>query len=811
MLLVASAALAHEPELPSGTTAPVLIEKAEPEYPRAAIDAGVGGTVGLELTIGEDGNIAAIKIVKPAGFGLDEAAVAAARRFRFRPATHDGKPVASMVLFDQNFVIRPHLTGEKVATPEPPAPSPVPSYESVVVGRGPMSAASSSTIRNLDFDLRPKNSPNDILQVVPGLVTAQHQGGGKADQLFLRGFDADHGTDVGIFVDGVPVNLPSHAHGQGYADLHWLIPEIIERIDVEKGPYDVRNGDFSTAGAVNFETKKIVDESSVSFSFGGFPTLGCDGGASQCKLVAQERFVGIAAPRLNVKLHPWVAVEIARDQGPFTHAEGLTRYNVFGKLDWDVTPSTSVGLLVEAYGSGWNSSGQIPAREVNAGRLGRFDAVDPTEGGQSERQMVTLYVHHRDPANEFDATVYVTRYRLALWNDFTFFVNDPVNGDEIEQDDARVYAGANLAYHRHTRWRSISFRTTAGAQLRWDGTHVDLWNDAGRVRLSRRLDPSGFMLGNDDDIAQLNLAAYLEEDVVWTRWLRTIAGLRADYFGFDVSDQTAPANSGARQKTLLSPKASIVLTPLRAFDLYLNFGMGFHTNDARIEVTSSSSVPRFYGGEVGARYSFRRYFSAAAAFWASYLESETVFSGDDAAFIPSQATTRYGFDLELRAQPLSWLYVDFDLAQAKATTASGGELALAPKLYLTGGVTAKWRGLRAGLRFRYLGARPAFDTDSAEYRTAVNRDAADWFVMDLYGAYRWRWLEAGFTIQNLTNADWREAQVGNHSCTHDEVYNPANASYAVCGVTVAARTGVADVHFTPGVPFDLQLTLRAYF
>src|SRR6185436_6073455 len=174
-LCLAAGAQAHEPELPTGTTAPVLLEKAEPDYPRAALEAGVGGTVGMELTVGEDGAVAEAKLVKPAGFGLDEAALAAARRFRFRPATHDGKPIASTVLFDQNFVLRPHLSAEKTAEPPTPAPSPAPAYESVVVGRGPMSAASSSTIRNLDFDLRPKSSPNDLLQVVPGLLTAQHQ------------------------------------------------------------------------------------------------------------------------------------------------------------------------------------------------------------------------------------------------------------------------------------------------------------------------------------------------------------------------------------------------------------------------------------------------------------------------------------------------------------------------------------------------------------------------------------------------------------------------------------------------------------
>jgi TonB family protein len=850
-LLHAGPARAHEPdeehEATRGLTAPVLIERVDAHYPEAARRDGLGGVVGLELSVAEDGHVASVKVVKPAGHGFDEEAVEAAEKFRFRPATRDGKPIASTVLFDQTFVVRPHLTAESVAEPTesatataPPLKSAAPAaYESLVQGRGPTSAASASSIRNLDFDLRPKSSPNDILRVVPGLLAVQHQGGGKADQLFLRGFDADHGTDVGIFVDGVPINLPSHAHGQGFADLHWLIPEAIERIDVVKGPYDVRYGDFSTAGAVNLITRKTFDESSVAVTIGGFPTRGCDSFPSGCKVVAQERFVGIAAPKLGgwaEKLKPWVAFELARDDGPFVAGEKLYRYNLFAKVSYEFTPRTQAGVFFEAYGSGWIGSGQIPSREVDAGRLDRFGSVDPSEGGLTERQMVTAFLHHRDPVHEFDATVYFVRYRLSLWNDFTFFLRDPVNGDEIEQDDARTVTGANLTYHHHTEWRSILFRTTVGAQLRYDGVHLDLWDASSqngdfRKRLGRHLDTSGFGFGNNDDVDQLNLAAFAEEDVVWNRYVRTLVGLRADYFGFSVDDKNevlganSPATSGSKQKTLLSPKATIVLTPWKPLDLFVNFGMGFHSNDARIAVQEGRStpdgavvnvVPRIYGGEVGARYSYRNYLSVAAAFWVSYLENETVFSGDSGAFVPADPTRRLGFDLEVRAQPLAWLYLDLDLAQADV-----GALALAPRLYLTGGATVKHAfkdrgGLRGGLRFRYLGARPAFDTTSVEYQTLNATDprrvnADGYFVVDLYGAYRYRWFEVGVSIQNLFDTVWREAQFGNHSCTRDEAGNPANANFAVCGAGVADRTGVADVHFTPGAPFNLQLTLKAAF
>jgi TonB family protein len=858
---LATRAHAHEPdEKPDanpGLTAPVLIERVEPIYPETARTAGIGGTVSLELTVDETGAVAAVKLARPSGFAaLDDAAITAARRFRFRPATRDGRPIASTVLFDQRFNLRPHLAAEIAAAPAavdetpaapPPAPAPLPeraetehrsSYESTVTAREATSASSSSTVRNADFELRPRTSPNDLLRVVPGLLASQHQGGGKADQLFLRGFDADHGTDVAVFVDGVPINLPSHAHGQGYTDLHWLIPEAVERIDVEKGAYDVRYGDFATAGAINLVTRDRFESSSLSYTLGMFPTLGTG------KLAAVGRFVGIAAPTLPgwaAKLHPWVAFEAAYDEGPFINPEHLKRYNVFSKITYDIRPRTQIGVFVSAYGSGWYGSGQIPAREVAAGRLDQFGAEDPTEGGLTERQMFTAFLKHNDLLNDVEVTFYVTRYRLALFNDFTFYLEDPVHGSEIEQDDSRLYTGANVAWHFHRHWRLISFRTTLGVNARYDGVHVDRWDDEARVRLQRHVDTSpAHLSGNNDDIDVTNLSGYLEEDVYVNKWVRAVGGLRVDYFGFNVSDLNAPpANeSGSKQKVLVSPKASLVVSPLpERFDLYLNFGMGFHSNMAQVALRdgtphfdptthvqdfSYNAVPRYYSGEVGARVHLFNRVDATCALWASYLENETVFDADHASFVPAAATRRLGFDFDARARIFHWLHADIDLSQADAQAVpdhgAGGVIALAPRLYITGGLTAKHifderiGMVRGGLRLRYLGERPVFDTFRPEYRAnPAGSTAQGWFIVDLYGAWRWRFLEASLMIQNLFNTTWREAQIGNHSCTRDETYNAANANYGLCGITNAVRPGVADLHFTPGVPLNLQFTLKAFF
>src|SRR5262249_55904818 len=281
------------------TTAPVLKQKVDAVYPRAALAAGAEGTVVLELFIDAHGNVEHVHVMSSPGSGLDEAAAAAARQFQFKPATIDGAPVASKVIYEQKFAINRTVRGEVTAETEPAPATVVPSapgYETVVVGRGPLTSASAQVIRDQDFDLRPRASPNDILRVAPGLVTAQHQGGGKADQLFLRGFDADHGTDVAVFLDGIPINLPSHAHGQGYADLHFLIPETLATLEVYKGAYYPQFGDFYTAGAVNLVTRRAAGQSFVSATLGSFDSA---------------RLLGVAASE-SERLRSFLAFEAAQ-------------------------------------------------------------------------------------------------------------------------------------------------------------------------------------------------------------------------------------------------------------------------------------------------------------------------------------------------------------------------------------------------------------------------------------------------------------------------------------------------------------------
>jgi TonB family protein len=834
-LFAPGSARAHE------TTAPVLTVKVEPVYPADALAAGVEGTVVMQIYLDAQGSVQHVHLVSSPGFGLDAAALAAAQGFQFKPATSDGVPVASQVVFEQRFAVsrtlRSAVTG---ASPSPdPAPLPVledPRYRTVVLARGPLTSASASEVRDRDFELRPRASPNDILRVVPGLVTAQHQGGGKADQIFLRGFDADHGTDVAVALDGVPVNLPSHAHGQGFADLHFVIPEVLQTVQVQKGSYYPELGDFDTAGAVNLVTREGFDRSFVSLSGQWFrldPT-------QLRREAGNGRLLAVVAPDSA----SYVAVEAAQMSGPFAHGEGLRRFSLFAKTTREIAPNWKLGALVTAYGSQWVGSGQIPARLVGTPELPtRFDALDASEGGSTQRNSASVFLEARpDPLARFSLRLYAIQYKLALWNDFSFFLDDAVNGDEIEQDDARVVTGLDTRYELNRRWGRASAKTVLGAQVRRDDAHVDVWdatsqNGSFRRRLRRHVDASPFHFGNDADIRIQNLGLFASEDVAWTPWLRTVVGLRGDYFNYDVADGNplppappgAPSDaaglnpSGVRQVALLSPKASLVLSPRHNLDLYLNYGNGFHSNDARLAVTGLGGhvVPRSYQGEVGVRARVRDRLDLAAALWGIYLQSEIVFEGDAGTFSPSGATRRYGLDLEARYRLLPWLWADADVALAHASFVAnggnGGAVALAPRLAYTGGITARHpRGFKAALRVRGVGDRPILDPGDEALLRAAGQPvpvAQGYTLVDVFAGYevaRWELVAA---LENALDAGWREAQFANRSCSRAE--NAAAASPCsqrdANGAPTNAAAILPDVHFTPGNPINLTLTARLYF
>jgi outer membrane receptor protein involved in Fe transport len=671
--------------------------------------------------------------------------------------------------------------------PEAPA-----GLETTVTARRSFTAASSSTVRDRDFLLRPHPRPADILQVVPGLYTTQHAGGGKANQYFLRGFDADHGTDVALFVDGVPVNLVSHAHGQGYADLNWIIPELIERVEVSKGPYFAQFGDFATAGAINLVTRKHFEKSQVTLGGGSFNTW---------------RGLLVASPEVE-GFSPIIAGQVYGTNGPFENPERLQRFSLFTQVTRALTDRSSVSLTLTSYGSGWNASGQVPLREVKAGRLDRFGTIDPTEGGNSQRHsLYGTYTGRTDDDGEVSVLAYAVQYRLNLFSNFTFFSRDPDNGDMIEQHDVRTLGGAQASYRFRRQWREMTFETTFGTQLRSDTINNGLYNDKARERLSTVVDAG---------VREGSLGLYAQEDIVLTPWLRAVLGLRGDLFGFDVDDHLeglstqGTKSSGVRQASRISPKASLVFSAIPATELYLNAGGGFHSNDARGVVREPDAVTpltRARGYELGARTRLFDALDLAGSLFLLDLDSELVWVGDEGSTEARGPTRRRGLEAEARLRILPWLFADGDLTLSRATfvenAGNANAVALAPTLIASAGLSARHSsGLYGRLGVLHLADRPATEDSflTAEGFTRV----------DATLGYRATWFEATLGLQNVLNTEWREAQFANVSRLPEET-GPESCPAGTRPAGEDTFEGCEDLHFTPGAPINAQASVTFYF
>jgi hypothetical protein len=658
---------------------------------------------------------------------------------------------------------------EADAEPAPGAAEVITIHESA-----PAEAASSVHLDARQLAERPHTTPSDLLRQVPGLVVAQHAGGGKADQLFLRGFDADHGTDVAVLVDGVPANLPSHGHGQGYADTHWLIPDLVKQIDVHKGPYSARFGDFYTAGAAELGT---VDEvPGVVLQVTGGTELDGPAAAKDPTL----RLVAAASPTLE-RGTALIAGELWSSDGPFAHPQDFKRGNLFGK--WR-TPAAGgeFTLLTTLYAARWDASGQVPARAVASGALDRFGSIDPSEGGDSSRASVSA----RWEGAGLQVQGYLVDYRLRLFSDFTYFARDPTNGDGIEQTDARTTYGLRARY----ALRHLLGVATVGIEGRADNIDAELWHVAARARLPDCFDAGANPCSSTRSRVR-NLAVYGEDEVRPWPWLQVIAGLRYDLFVWDVDDlnprtrATADTVGGFAQAGILSPKLSLIARPDAAIDLFVNGGLGFHSNDARAAVKApDGALARADGAEVGARVRPLAGLEASAALWYLYLSSEQVWNGDEGGTEAAGATERYGADLEVAWSPWRALTFDANLELAHAAfvanAGNGGAVALAPRLIAGGGVTLRAGNASLALRARGIGPRPA-NLDGT--LTAEGYAVLD--VVASYAAGPWRF---GLTVNNLLDSSWREAQFAATSRLKNEAM------------------AVEDLHFTPGTPLVAYLT-----
>ena len=563
---------------------------------------------------------------------------------------------------------------------------------------GVADAASTGVITQQQLEARSVYRPAELLEAAPGLIVSQHSGEGKANQFYLRGFNLDHGTDLRTTVDGMLVNQRSHAHGQGWSDLNFLIPELSTQLTYSKGPYRADAGDFGAAGTMEVRYAEQLEHGVASVGFGqnGF-----------------RRAVLADSPALGQGSLLY-ALEAFHNDGPFTRGDdyrklnGVLRYSQGSNANgWNVTAM--------AYRARWNASDQVPQRAVADGRLGRFDTVDASDGGSSHRYSLSGAWRADSDAGATSVNAYVVSNELALYSNFTYFLDDPVNGDQFAQPDRRVTSALNAEH----RWGG-GYR--AGLQLQNDNIHNGLYKTAGRVRLAST---------REDHIVESSAAAFIEKASRWTPYLRTVAGVRFDHYRFDVDSDLA-ANSGRSSASKASPTLSVILGPWNKTELYLNAGTGFHSNDARgttirIDPATGAAVDpvtplvRAKGMELGLRTEALTGLQSSLSLYRLDFDSELVFVGDAGTTEAGRPSRRTGFEFSNYYKPNKWLTVDADIAFARGRFTDAdfagqripGAVEGVASLALAVDRVGPWFG---ALQLRYFGPRPLIEDNSVRSR-----------------------------------------------------------------------------------------------
>ncbi|WP_025667078.1 TonB-dependent receptor [Aquimarina megaterium] len=627
-------------------------------------------------------------------------------------------------------------------------------------------------ITKLDMRTNPVNSSQEVLRKVPGLFIGQHAGGGKAEQIFLRGFDVDHGTDIAISVDGMPANMVSHAHGQGYADLHFVIPETIDKVDLGKGAYYADQGNFNTAGYVSFYTKERFRKNQIKIEAGDFNTLRTVGLFNLFEASAKEDMI--------------LALEYLESDGPFESGQNFNRINLATKYTTQLSDNNKISVSGSHFTSRWDASGQIPTRAVEQGLITRFGAIDDTEGGTTSRTNFNVnYNKFISDNTTFKTNAYYAHYDFELYSNFTFFLNAPVNGDQIKQKEDRNIFGFNSKLKSFFSWNDINVDVNAGIGVRNDAI-AD--NELSRTR-NRAQTLQNVSLGN---VNETNAYGFVETTFDFGK-LKITPALRLDYFKYIYEDALlSNYETQSNTKSILTPKLQFSYDPTDNLNVFLKSGIGFHGNDTRVVVAQQGEeiLPKAYSMDVGLNWKpFSRLFFNTA-FWYLKLDQEFVYVGDEGVVEPSGKTRRLGLDLSARYQIKDWLYFDTDITYTKSRSldAPMGEdhIPLAPKFTAAGGITFdKIHNFSGGFRYRYLGDRAANENNSIV--------AKGYTIVDANVNYTWNNFNIGVTVENLFNSEWNETQFA----TESRLFNESES--------------IEEIHFTPGTPFFAKVGVTYSF
>ncbi len=656
------------------------------------------------------------------------------------------------------------------APPIPPSPEPPSAGDNLL---GVAGSASQGVVGQNQISTMPLSRSSKVLESVPGLVLVQHNAGGDAAVYFLRGFALDHGTDFTTYFDGMPINEPTHAHGQGFLDLNFLMPELIEKIDYYKGPYFVQTGDFSSVGSTSIHTFNHLEQGFVSFEVGSYGFLRTLVADSQC--VGQGEFL--------------YALETGFYDGAWVTPEDLQKYNALLKYTLG-DECRGVSLETIGYHNIYNAQNQIPARAVQSGLISRLGSIDPSDAGDTQRLGLNLRLWQQEDAwSKTEANAYFMYYTLNLWGNNTYFLDDPVNGDQIEQSERRLTSGFNLLHRWETELGNMPVKNLAGFQFRDD--------DLPNIALRHTTDRVVRSTVSDDKVREASYGLFYNAEFDLTEKLRPSAGLRGDFYQFNVESDTA-ANSGQQHAEELSPKLGLSMGPWDKTEYYLNYGQGFHSNDARgvvatidpntgLPVLPAPGLAKSKGGEVGLRSQAIDGLNTTVALWYLDLASELIFEGDSGTTVPGRPSHRTGIEWTNRYVWDEQISFDADFAFSKArftdSDPAGNYVPESAGTVISGGPVYHWNdNWYSSLRMRFFGPRALIEDNSER------SDSPTGFVLET--GYKRKHFQAVSDVLNLFNS---------HDHDIDFFYTSRLPGEPL--------SGVEDFHFHPLEPISARLRL----
>jgi hypothetical protein len=693
------------------------------------------------------------------------------RNLTVTPGTPITANAVMLVASSADIVITAPRTFRNLAEIENPA-------ENLV---GVASAGSEGAITAAQLAVRPINRAAEVLETVPGMVISQHSGEGKANQYYLRGFNLDHGFDFGQTVAGIPVNMPTHAHAQGYADSNFLIPELVSGVQFRKGPYYAENGDFSSAGSANVNYFNVLERPILSFTGGSF---------------GYGRVLGAVSPKVGAG-NLLTAFEWERDNGPWVSPNNKDKFNGLIRYSEGNTRN-GLSLTFLGFRNHWHSTDQIPQRAVDSGVIDRFGFIEETDGGETYRYAGIFDWQTSGTNDSTRLTAYTQRYGVQLFHNFTYFLNDPVNGDQFEQFENRWTTGAKLTHRRMQRIGGRATENAVGIDVRNDsvGGPLGLYHTRATERLST---------SRADEADQISTGMFATSEVEWSRVVRTTFGLRGDVYHWNVVSNN-PLNSGSRTSGIVSPKVSAAFGPWKGTEVYANWGLGFHSNSA-LGITqtvdpftgepASASPPfaRANGAEAGLRTVALKGLQTTVTYWYLGFDSELFYVGDSGSTVEGPASRRTGIEITNYVYPTKWLALDLDASFSRArfvgVPADEAFVPGALNRVISAGIAINPpAGVNSGpfgsVRLRHFGPRALVEDNSVKSRqtTILNGEAGYQF------SPRVRLTLEGF---NLFDSKVPDIDYFFESRLRDE------------------PEPVEDIHFHAAIPRSARLTLRVSF